>query len=391
MQKWMIDLALEAAKRHLSEQTGMIHFCYQDYSSRDCIPLFENFCYALALFRTHERDQVLKGSELLSHLLNFQCENGGFPVYLHEYPHCRSPRHTPPLIYIYENYRHVIEKGLRERLKRAVERMPEAIAFTPRSSKEISALVQQGISVKPYWKFGTYIGAPYDEEVCRSRPRQTLLDTLMGREELDPVHLRASLLTDKPTDVEVVSQVGEWKWELEEGDDYASATIQKYTPAEVPKGFHLFRLVLPEDISLALPPGSFSYENGVVTYSEEVPDFRERMELNLFMTKENVTPTIAGSRATAFEIGETLTLDTPTHTVRLKFEPLTEGTFFGHIAYGNRPGQVSRDEFAAYDWRISVRSVERPAHAKLRIKIEWESRSSHPSHESRCQHIEQHQ
>ncbi len=63
-----IELNLAAAKKRKSAQTGFIH--YYPFSlplePHDTIPLYENFCYALALLRSRLSDHVLEAKSLLT-------------------------------------------------------------------------------------------------------------------------------------------------------------------------------------------------------------------------------------------------------------------------------------------------------------------------------------
>ena len=64
----------------LSKMTGFIHS-----HEKEAIPLFENFAYALSLFKTRQKEQIEKGKELITKLFAFEVE-GSFPIYLHQYP-----------------------------------------------------------------------------------------------------------------------------------------------------------------------------------------------------------------------------------------------------------------------------------------------------------------
>ena len=109
----LIELALVAGRKFESKETGLIHF-----PTRDTIPLYQNFCFCLALFRSLVGDNVQEGKERLSHLLAFQNEEGLFPIYLHEYPKA-SPyaRCSYPLKLIEKHFGHILGDALRQALK----------------------------------------------------------------------------------------------------------------------------------------------------------------------------------------------------------------------------------------------------------------------------------
>ena len=86
-------IAMSAAKKRISSQTGFIHYWRDDpYLSRqDTIPSVENFIHAYALFRTKTVEHIQEGKALLEKLLAFEVD-GNFPIYLHEFPKCADSR-----------------------------------------------------------------------------------------------------------------------------------------------------------------------------------------------------------------------------------------------------------------------------------------------------------
>jgi hypothetical protein len=89
LKRKLIDLNLLAGRSAQSPQTGYVHLNYESEERHDTIPLLENFCFCLALFRSRIADNVLEGKALLEKLLVFEVD-GNFPVYLHEYPQCKD-------------------------------------------------------------------------------------------------------------------------------------------------------------------------------------------------------------------------------------------------------------------------------------------------------------
>jgi len=125
----LVELAVSCGRKYQSPQTGFVHLHYQmsDENFRDTIPLLENTLMALALFRTHSVDNVKEGRSILERLLFFQGEEGNFPVYLHEYPHCRdrylATQLLQPLYWIQKNYGGVLGKELEGCLEKAVKKL----------------------------------------------------------------------------------------------------------------------------------------------------------------------------------------------------------------------------------------------------------------------------
>ena len=78
-----IDLAMAAAQKRKSQMTGFVHI-------GDAIPIYENVCFAMALFKQKKGDTVLEAKELILRLIEFQSKEGNFPVSLHEFPVCHD-------------------------------------------------------------------------------------------------------------------------------------------------------------------------------------------------------------------------------------------------------------------------------------------------------------
>src|SRR3990167_7288503 len=82
-----IDLAVTAGRKRQSPRTGFVHM-HPDEAASDTIPIYENFCFVLALFRQKTAESVSEAKQLLERLLCFQTSNGNFPLYIHDYPRC---------------------------------------------------------------------------------------------------------------------------------------------------------------------------------------------------------------------------------------------------------------------------------------------------------------
>lgn len=127
--KQLVELAISAGRKLQSPQTGFVHLCYfkQDEENDDTIPLEENFLFALALLRMKTVNDIQEAQGLLQKLLAFQCANGNFPTYLHEYPEAKDRffgvRLLAPLYWIQHGFRQVLPKELREKLDSATTRL----------------------------------------------------------------------------------------------------------------------------------------------------------------------------------------------------------------------------------------------------------------------------
>lgn len=127
--KELAEWALVAGRSFQSHQTGYVHLCYGDDEPKaQTIPLYENFLFVLALFRSRLVDNVQEGKKNLKCLLAFQQERSGedpgnFPVYLHEYPFCQDPAQgiylLAPMYWILKQFGHILGSDLKAELEKA--------------------------------------------------------------------------------------------------------------------------------------------------------------------------------------------------------------------------------------------------------------------------------
>lgn len=124
------ELALQAGRKRLSEQTGYIHHAYHasDKEVHYPIPIVENILYVLALLGSKSTENMLEARTRLERLLYFQSandpfNNGNFPIYLHDYPACRDAftgaHLLPPFYWILKLYGTILGSDLRERLEKS--------------------------------------------------------------------------------------------------------------------------------------------------------------------------------------------------------------------------------------------------------------------------------
>ncbi len=128
LKRKVLDLALQAAKKSLSPQTGYVHFCAEEpYAVRqDTIPVLENFYYAYALFRSKSVENILEGKALLEKLLCFEVK-GNYPIYLHAFPKCLdselSSRLLPVFFYLLRDYTVALGDDLTEAMRASANRI----------------------------------------------------------------------------------------------------------------------------------------------------------------------------------------------------------------------------------------------------------------------------
>ena len=353
----MIELALDAGHRYLSAQTNLIHFCYEDERSKETIPIFENLCYVLALFRSLTQANVQEGKERLKHLLSYRSEAGHFPTYLHQYPKdSGSYRTLYPLFLLDKHFHRVIEEPLRSEVQKhlTLPLPPEMITSSRDAGLMALHLSCQGKgldSLAPYWDPDKqlYRGPLGSERQRKGEIETTLFDLFMGSSprilKPHPIHLHASLVFPH--------------------DPIAHfPKIAHRLPKPVGKGFHLYRKVWEEKEHLhtfVCQEKEITLQGNVFVYPEKIPEEKKRMELSFYTDYHpNTEIRINGEKGTVFRLGDRITIHTATQTHTFSFEIVKgEGTLVGHISQGNRPSQLLTHDFTAYDWKMGLRTLRR--------------------------------
>ena len=430
IKRQLIDLNLTVARSYQSSETGFIHI-------GDLIPFYENFCYILALFRSRIGDNIQEAKELLSRLLCFQIpmgrvHEGLFPRNLHEYPEVKDTRisvHLLPIFYAIEKeYLTIIENPLKEQLKNAFERISEKCQRihsefpfkTPLSLKLLAVkgvsfptdfevkttrewtdlciamqMVGRGEEILPVaiscWdgNLHTYVGPASSEFQEKGEPEITLFDLFMASSLESPskrlftperIHLEAAL----------VFPFQGCKEKKTNSDSLFS--IPSFLPSSKSQsqGFHLIRLLWGDENhihSLVCQEKEFAFqtvEKGryLFGYKEELPNEKDGMELNFFCDYHpEVQIFIEEKKGTVFQLGEKITIVTPSKTVTLSFSIKEgEGKFLGHISRSNRPSQIALKgpkDFTSYDWRIGLRTLSRTPNLQMEVTVTSWNYSSH--------------
>ena len=350
----LIQLSVEAGRRHQSPATGLIHF-----PTLDRIPFYHNFCFCLSLLRTLSKENVQEAKARLEHLFAFEKE-GLFPSELHEYPMTSSyPRSSIPLKRIELHFGRILGDTLREKLQRV--HSPPAPPTTIQSSKDAALLglhLEDLTPLTPYWdpEHQLYSGPLSDERQQGYEPLRTLFDFMMGDDprflQPDPIHLEVGLIFTTPPQ--------EMRAQSEE------------KPLHKGPGFHLFRKVWKEREhlhTLVCQEKKITLEGDLLIYPQEIPDERERRELTFYVNAHPLNrPTLKGEKVTLFRLGEAIHLGTKW---RLCFEKERgEGDIVGQITLGNRPSQLEVESGTAYDWRISLRTLRRTPDFRLKLHFD---------------------
>jgi hypothetical protein len=372
--------ALECFEKYKSPQTGMIHFYVHDPygQAHDTIHLGRNFLYVLALLKSHNPE----GVRLLKHLLNFQVD-GLFPLYLHDYPFVRLSSDQldicATLIAIQKEYRSLCLESMREALKKeealsdfdkqrqkvllalleGKELKPE---FTISSSQELSSLVclsslidfQDTFSRYFCRQTRTYSGPVFKEMWYKDKRERTLFSDYMRMsmgediKEMDPCQMFYPLIGPF---VEKWAECYEVAEERVSGDFHLTFYPQDFRYHSEKKGkewHHFFELTKPFDPSDSKDPQIIFYLN----HPEKAKVFVEGQRALVFYNKEEVI----------CDMGECK------FSLIFEFDS-KEIDGVGTILRGNRPVQIVKDKFCAYDLLIALRTPRWKEGARVKVIV----------------------
>jgi hypothetical protein len=353
-----VEIALKAGRLRQSPVTGFVHHCYENIDRRaETIPIYENFCFALALFRTKIAENVLEGKSLLEKLFAFKTLEG-FPIYLHDYPHCKSRSLQQKLSivakFLLRDFSAVLGDGLRGKLEEIslpIEKTEEWADFLIRSqlTGEDPTPGLQGWDSQAL----CFVG-PQKQE--RGEPQVTLYDLIMGewtgmyskRATVDqPVHIQASLIYPKAVTASEVAK----KWSRlfwgENGRTHSALLDAK---------------------------GNILEEGDTLIIDLPEKEVHDEIEISYFIDRfPGAQFSVAGLKSTTFQLGETLRVQSAGKSFGLTFSLVSgEGRFWGHLHLGNRPGQIGckdADKHEAFDWKIALRTIERTKPCQIEMKF----------------------
>lgn len=359
-----LELALKAGRKRQSEVTRFVHYCQEHpEKSSETIPVYENFCFALALLRTKIAENVLEAKALLEKLLAFQVE-GQFPVYLHEYPLCRyaglGSKLYPVIFYILRDFHTVLGDKLRVELQKLQDRYSLPAVESPQTPEEWAEFLihaqltgQDKTPAFQCWDLTclAFIGPQRQE---RGEPALTLYDLFLGewggkysaRALQDhPVHLRASLIY--PHEAMIPSRPQQSLCSQFWGTGQPTHSLMLQTSGQVTESTDSLLITLPEK------------------------EMQEEVEVAYFCNLHPETEILINrQKATSFQLGDQIQIISKDRCIELSFSLEGDGKFWGHLYRGNRPGQLScrgEEKYEAYDWVIGLRTIQRGPSAFIRI------------------------
>ncbi len=332
-----IDLAILAGRKRQSPRTGLVHYYPGLEGPCDTIPIFENFCFAFALFRLKTAEAIHEGKEIIERLLAFQTEDGNFPVYLHDYPKAwdfrLGKKIAPIFTHILRDFGTVLNQAFKDKLLFAQNRIPE--------------------DKKDGFEKGGEYPIPYNRQL------QLVLDKNIVQEGFEP----------QPLPIEYI---------LAEKDGFSKRLLHDHIHQLHSAVFYPFTTTIEID-------APYSWHNQCLYWKGEtlhslyglqigetlfhLPAGVEigRDDLFEILTYCDISAetklTINGQRGMVFSLGDIVEIHTPAMKIALCFE-LVEGTgdFCGHISFGNRPNQIANvgsHQYDAYDWQIGIRTLRR--------------------------------
>jgi hypothetical protein len=406
LKRKMIELNLAAARHWQSPQTGYIH----SPTSNDTIPLLENFCFALALFRSRLADHIVEAKTFLEKLLAFEVD-GNFPVHLHEFPQCHdrtlSLELLPVLHWILTDFRPALGETLTVRLELLLSRIvshgyrmhaqrPLAMThlfrlksyfepndlppWTPSTPEEWAhALISEQIQGSQHvlltqalekWdtNLAVFKGLQHQD---KSEPKVTLLDLLMGHYHglysqraltIHPVHLLASMIPPL------------------ECPQTAEKHFEKLCTVFAEQSYSFYWGSLKQVHSLFIDYAKANcvvMKNGtVLEWTLELPKrtFQEGEDAIEIAAYLDVHPdhslTINGAKATTFRLQDQVEISSTEIGFKMEFSlEQGEGRFFGHLLRGNRPTQKAKLKFEAFDWQIALRTIRRTEKCVIKLRI----------------------
>ena len=432
----MENKALIYGRSCLGPTTHLIH-----QSGLELIPIYENFCYAIALIRQRSVEGVTEGKELLERLYAFQAPkglawSGNFPLYLHEYPRCFCPLQSLKIATLLHQllleFSHVLSVPFKRKTRRVLKLLLDC-ACKRREEKPFT----------PIWeaRYRVLIGeTPLSNECASSSEwaEELITAQLQGREIetferlIHPtmrVYCGPSERELQEKNEPIVSVLDAWAQRLStphESHLKAVSLIQPYSPRfwsgavgnwqvrQMERGALCFaeQSVMKKDDRLAMRfiwMGSSLHSLVVATQDARVeikethegllarfdlPELEEVLDNDFFEValycdhSPETEIRIDGGRATLFQLGQMVSIQTPERNIHLRFEIEDgSGNFVGQLSRSNRPFQaVSSGE--AYDWKISLRTLKRSAHVCLKLQICFDAephcQQPCPSHEVHC-------
>lgn len=410
--------AIDYGKSRQSSTTQLIHLSHQNLSSWETIPIFENLCFVIALFRTHIVANTLEGRELLEKILAFQIASGKhaglFPRYIHEYPRVDRKGYLISILlalYLIEHqHAQILHTELQQIMKSAMDRLMQAlqeqtwmdsISFLLRAMQEEVPNRESLLSLRPrsireciyllhltqilflqkrpeatemfhhltsYWskEMNAYIGPLEKEWVARAEEPISLFHYFMRKitdtePKISPglVHLHASLLyplEEMPTFTQTLPELHP-NWKINQSGNLLWQ-ICTTLPEQVCRGFHLFRILWKDGVVHSMVCQQLLQMNyEIIDGVESIITLEELPEHGVeihFRKTKDTTIYSEGKRATCFSAGKWIIIDTGSKKLGLQFASPDTIPSIATLSMHHRPAELQPDR-TNVDWRLSIR------------------------------------
>lgn len=428
-----MKMALTYARSRQSSLTQWIHLSHQDLCSWETIPIFENLCFVIALFRSHVVTNALEGRELLGKILAFQIpfgkNKGLFPRYLHQFPHVDRKGYLISILlaltYLQSYHRQILQRELQQALRYALDTFLKALqqqtwidsvslliravqgekiektlflALRPTSVRECVYLLhltqilllqkhpaadEMFHHLTAYWskELHVYIGPLEKEWYKASEEPISLFHFFMHQLTNSPlqlppslVHLHASLLyfnEDLPTPLEVLPKL-HTHWRIEKRNT-VWWQICTTLPQQSCPGFHLFRLLWKDEITYtAVCQQLLRMNYKKVDATESILTFDEIPEhgVEIYFRKTKQTRVYSGEkRATCFHAGEWIIIDTGNKKLCWQFSSIHSAPSVATLSMHHRPAELQPNP-TNVDWRLSIRVLATDSKQRaLRLRV----------------------
>lgn len=261
--------------------------------------------------------------------------------------------------------------------------------------------------IQNFWNpvLKTYLGPNFKTYQRQKQPEVTAYDYILGvltgafseRALMrHPSQLKAALIRPwneslNATGSSCSGEVKGFTWQNIQEKDYAFSLIEKNSDLPFSeKGFSPFYFLFgcpDQPQSLVLQGGNiqktaYQLHEGKIELFLDLkegvdPEDRVLSREVAFYTEDvdSKAITVEGNASTTFKLGEVIKIDHPSKSLSLAFDLIEgSGTFLGHINKGNRPSQIAKnslDRYAAYDWQIFLRTLNRTHPCKLKLTISF--------------------
>ena len=349
----IVQAALDYFKELRNPTTTWVH------QPEALIPIYDNLLYVLALFESRQVAEMKEAKRLFEHILYFQIE-GRFPTYVHNYPFVKwDERLLVPLYLINRTYYPCQE--VIDQLLAACSDSPNTQLFKQidqATDVTIDQLLFATLNPSLYQKLLEKIETPFveGEKWERGQPLPSLQRIMLHYAMYGEVLAPCSELILIPKDVRIdpiekkvvhLSNGSDERIDIEVGENHLTC-YQGPFECEA----HLVDGVIEATFTMTQPFDPQDCKNPLITFYFNHPEAKVWVN---------------GARSMTFRSGEQVTIE----GIQLSFEG--SDRWMGQISRSNRPPELIRDKFSAFDLQIGLRSVHYEVGETVRVQLDVSS------------------